>query len=134
MTGFMLALIFKYSMLYHVDARLATAVVQAESNFNAKAIGTKGELGLMQLRPELFPNFSRKQLVDVETNLKVGIKHLAEQMSKCSHQKSFTGVVCYNLGVEGGSRVKHPTLWPYYKNVMRAYASNEFNEIIWSVQ
>src|SRR5574341_720206 len=45
-------LILEYSRKHQVDWRLITAVMKIESNFNPRALSSKGALGLMQLMPE----------------------------------------------------------------------------------
>jgi soluble lytic murein transglycosylase-like protein len=45
------AIITKYAKSYGVPVDLAHAVVRVESNFNPKARGSAGEVGLMQIKP-----------------------------------------------------------------------------------
>lgn len=49
-----LTLITAYSIQYGLDPKVVTALIKTESQFNRTAIGSVGEVGLMQLRPELF--------------------------------------------------------------------------------
>ena len=44
-------LIQSYAKQYGIPADLAHAIVEVESNFNAKARGSAGEVGLMQIKP-----------------------------------------------------------------------------------
>src|SRR3546814_7057881 len=44
-------IIAKYAKAYGVPVDLAHAVVKVESNFNPKARGRAGEVGLMQIKP-----------------------------------------------------------------------------------
>ncbi|NTF42476.1 lytic transglycosylase [Rhizobium sp. AC27/96] len=75
------ALIAKYAKQNGVAVELATAVIQIESNFNAKTRGSAGEIGLMQIKPataRLMGYSGRtKGLYDPETNIKFGMKYLA---------------------------------------------------------
>ena len=74
-------LIHAYAKSYGVPADLAHAVVRVESNFNAKARGSAGEIGLMQIKPATARMMgyrgNAKGLYDPETNIKFGMKYLA---------------------------------------------------------
>ena len=75
------ALIKSYAKQYGVPVDLAHAVVKVESNFNPKARGSAGEIGLMQIKPAtarmMGYSGSSKGLYDPETNIKFGMKYLA---------------------------------------------------------
>ena len=74
-------LISKYAREYGVPVSLANAVVRIESNFNPKARGAAGEVGLMQIKPATARSMgyggSVKGLYDPETNIRFGMKYLA---------------------------------------------------------
>jgi len=63
-----------------VPAKLAEAVVRVESNYNAKARGSAGEIGLMQIKLSTARAMgyrgSRQGLYEPNTNLKYGMKYL----------------------------------------------------------
>ncbi len=115
-----LALVLHYSALYGVDPLVALSVIRQESNFQPHAVGTHGEIGLMQLMPQYFP-MPKKKLFEVETNIKLGIRHLAQVKAECVHHKEHTYLVCFNVGVAGGNRIRHPKKFPYYQKVMKNY-------------
>lgn len=75
-------LIKTYAKQYGVPVDLAHAVVRVESNFNAKARGAAGEIGLMQIKPATARMMgytgNAKGLYDPETNIKYGMKYLAK--------------------------------------------------------
>lgn len=75
------ALISKYAKQYDVPVALANAVIRVESNFNPRARGSHGEIGLMQIKPAtarmMGYSGSAKGLFDPETNIKYGMKYLA---------------------------------------------------------
>lgn len=124
------SLIIHFVMLFapqkHMDPDLVLAVIEVESQFNINAIGSSGEVGLMQLHPRYFSNVS-----DPIQNIITGIQELHDlKMGKCRHTIDKTFVVCYNLGPNKGSRIKHPKLWPYYMEVMRAYGKFRKGEYI----
>lgn len=74
-------LIKSYAKQYGVPVDLAHAIVKVESNFNPKARGSAGEIGLMQIKPAtarmMGYSGSSKGLYDPETNIKFGMKYLA---------------------------------------------------------
>ncbi|MGB3813380.1 MAG: lytic transglycosylase domain-containing protein [Shinella sp.] len=75
------SIIQTYAKSYGVPVDLAHAVVRVESNFNPKARGSAGEIGLMQIKPAtarmMGYSGSAKGLYDPETNIKYGMKYLA---------------------------------------------------------
>ncbi|MBO9628315.1 MAG: lytic transglycosylase domain-containing protein [Shinella sp.] len=75
------SLIQTYAKTYGVPVDLAHAVVRVESNFNPKARGSAGEIGLMQIKPATARMMgyrgTAKGLFDPETNIKFGMKYLA---------------------------------------------------------
>lgn len=105
-----------------MDPALISAVIKTESNFNSDLVGMHGERGLMQLLPSSFPNTSINKLKDIRTNVKLGVEYLAKMKKSCVHKVNKTWVVCYNVGVGGARKIKHPTKFPYYIKVMREYA------------
>jgi soluble lytic murein transglycosylase-like protein len=75
-------LINTYARQYGVPVELAHAVVRVESNFDPKARGSSGEIGLMQIKPATARMMgytgNAKGLYDPETNIKYGMKYLAK--------------------------------------------------------
>ncbi|WP_082476858.1 lytic transglycosylase domain-containing protein [Rhizobium sp. Leaf371] len=75
-------LIATYAQANGVPLDLAHAVIRVESNFNPKARGSAGEVGLMQIKPATARMMgyggSRAGLFDPETNIKFGMKYLAK--------------------------------------------------------
>lgn len=116
----LMKLIAFYSYIYSIDPVLVKSVIAVESKFNASAIGSLGEVGLMQLRPEYF-KVSKEELYKPRTNISEGVRFLAQVKKGCKHQSNFEWVVCYNLGVSGGNKIKHPRLHPYYRKVAAEY-------------
>jgi len=94
-------LVGKHARAAGVPVTLALAVVQVESNFNPRARGQAGEVGLMQIKPATARGIgykgSIKALYNPDTNLAWGMKYLAE-----AHRRG-GGSVCgtvlkYNAG------------------------------------
>jgi soluble lytic murein transglycosylase-like protein len=94
-------LVGKHARAAGVPVKLALAVVQVESNFNPRARGQAGEVGLMQIRPATARAIGYKGTIDAlynpDTNLAWGMKYLAEARRRGG------GTVCgtilkYNAG------------------------------------
>lgn len=113
----LLSCIYFYSFLNGVNPLITKAVIAVESSGNSVAVGGKDDSGLMQIRAKYVPE-TQLQLFNPCTNVKRGTKLLAEAMRRCRHKADLTWINCYNLGVTGGSKLKHPKLWPYYKKVV----------------
>jgi len=105
---------------YNIDPHLAAAVIKTESNFNPQAIGTIGELGLFQIRPE-FSKYSKLQLLDWKTNITAGLENLANSKTFCKHKVDNTFVICHNSGITGAKKIKNPFGQSYYKKVSKIY-------------
>lgn len=118
----LIAIIHLYSSIYGLDPRLVQSIVQYESNYNPKVVGTSGEVGLMQIMPST-AKVKRKDLFDPNTNILEGVKYLSEMKEQCKYKEEYEFIVCYNLGIVGGSKVRHPKKFKYYKDVMKIYRS-----------
>ena len=108
-----------WGSIYNVDPSLVLSVIQVESDYKADAIGAHGEVGLMQLRPKFFGK--KKDLLNPEINIKLGVEHLAKMKIQCKHKVDRLYVVCFNAGVNNGSKIKKPRDFQYYKKIMKAY-------------
>jgi soluble lytic murein transglycosylase-like protein len=106
-----------YSLLAGIDPILTQAIIQVESNGNPFALGRNQDSGLMQIRHKLVPE-TQQQLFQGCTNIKRGVALLKQAREKCKHKLDNTWLVCYNAGLKGGSKLKHPSSFIYYKKVM----------------
>lgn len=80
------------------------AVIEVESSWNPDAIGSSGEIGLMQILPSTAAtyNVTADELLEPETNIETGARLLAELMRRFG--TDFREVYsAYNSG--------SPTLW-----------------------
>lgn len=85
-------LIVKAGQRNNVDPCLINAVIWKESRFDKRARGLKGEVGLMQIMPDLaaadwarikgFPAPSRGALYDPELNIEIGSWYLGRALRK----------------------------------------------------
>lgn len=91
---------------FGVDHALVTAVMAAESAFNAQAVSPKGAIGLMQVMPATAKRFGvtarpgesvERQLRDPEVNIFTGTRYLAHLIKLFEGQLELA-VAAYNAG------------------------------------
>ncbi len=94
-------IIARYAEDFGVPVQLAHAVVSVESNFRPDVRGSAGEVGLMQIKPAtarmMGYSGSVKGLYDPETNIKYGMKYLA-QAHKLGGGSTCGTILKYNAG------------------------------------
>lgn len=117
MKTLIIQLIQSYALQYGVDPQLAISVAKVESNLNPTVIGITGDVGVFQLNPHSFPEYTVKQLKDPTINIRLGIQYLAKVKKECTHQRGITWLVCYNYGSRNAKKIKYPELFPYIKKV-----------------
>ena len=93
-----------------IDPRLVRALIWRESRFRARAVGRRGEVGLMQLLPRgaaaeyarvhRVPPMSKRELFDVSNNLEVGCWYLGVALRRWrgADQEVERALVQYNAG------------------------------------
>ncbi|GAB2183719.1 hypothetical protein LAB1_10280 [Roseibium sp. LAB1] len=117
-------LIRKAAAKHGVPVKIAKAVVQVESNFNPRARGSAGEVGLMQIKPATARGIgyrgSTKALYDPETNLEWGMKYLAGAHKKAGGDVCGT-ILRYNAG--HFAKRMNPVSKRYCSKVKRIMAS-----------
>lgn len=113
-----ISLIMAAAPHFGIDPNLATAVAIQESSLNPRAVGAVGEIGLFQIRPK-YSKFSTEELFNPIINITQGLIMLQFAKKYCKHKVDRTWLVCYNLGVTGGLKIKYPKKFDYYKKVMK---------------
>ena len=78
-----------------VDARLVHAVIEVESNYQARARSKKGARGLMQLMPATARQYGVRNSYDPKANLEAGVRHLKDLMSRFDLRLA---LAAYNAG------------------------------------
>jgi soluble lytic murein transglycosylase-like protein len=103
-----------------IDPFLIVAIAFKESSFRAKIKGKRGEVGLMQILPKSALTRSitngqtkRKKLLEVRSNIRVGIGHLHYWQQKCGVEKMDVWISAYNSGKCRRSK--------YAKRIRRVY-------------
>jgi Transglycosylase SLT domain len=67
---------------HQVDPRLVHAVVEVESNYQARARSKKGAKGLMQLMPATARQYAVRDPYDPKANIEAGVKHLKDLLGR----------------------------------------------------
>lgn len=115
MNSYILSLILFWSSAYNIDPTITMKVIKIESNYNTKALGSQGEIGLMQLKPSSFPNYSISNLYKPDINIMLGVKYLSECKKRCQHKNDLDWILCFNAGITGGNKYKYPKLSKYVR-------------------
>jgi len=75
-------IIMSYSIIYDIPTSLLFAIISAESGFNPRAVNKNSnrtyDYGLMSLNSRTFKGYSRAQLFEIDTNLRLGCEFLVK--------------------------------------------------------
>jgi soluble lytic murein transglycosylase-like protein len=82
-----------------VNEKLVKLVVEAESNYDAKAVSRKNALGLMQLLPSTAARYAVTNVFDPAQNIEAGTHYLKDLLSKYRGNVKFA-LAAYNAGPE----------------------------------
>jgi hypothetical protein len=97
------------SEAHGVDPLLVRALIQVESNYQARARSRKGALGLMQLMPSTARVYNVRNPFDPRANIEAGIKHLKSLIARFGGVE--LGLAAYNAGE--GAVTKFNGIPPY---------------------
>lgn len=118
-------IVAKHARAHGVPVHLAMAIIEIESSFRPKATGKLGEVGLMQLRPRTARGLgyrgSMKALYDPDTNVRVGMKYLAEAHRRGGGKTCGT-ILKYNAGHY--AKRMNPVSARYCRRVKKVMAKN----------
>lgn len=116
-----------WSDYYGLDRDLVHAVIEVESSYNSRAVALPEEsYGLMQVRKKYVPE-TKKQLLKPCNNIRVGTRILHKRSMDCGFRNNYSYVICYNRGVTGAKRVKHPNKDAYYNKILSSIRRRRLN-------
>src|SRR3954470_19208723 len=90
-------LIIEAAKKFDVDAALVSAVIKAESDFNAREVSNKGARGLMQLMPATAERFGVTNSFDPAANIYAGTRYLRWLLQTFDGNADYA-VAAYNAG------------------------------------
>jgi len=105
---------------HDVDARLVHAVIEQESNYEARARSKKGARGLMQLMPATARQYGVRNSFDPKSNIEAGVRHLKALLSRLDLP---VALAAYNAGEATiqryGGLPPYPETQAYVRNILR---------------
>jgi soluble lytic murein transglycosylase-like protein len=104
------------SIAYRLPAELIHAVIAVESNYNPRALSSKGAQGLMQLMPATARRFGAGDAFDPRQNILTGSRYLRWLMDRFN-QNMELAVAAYSAGE--GAVVKAGYRIPPYAETMK---------------
>jgi soluble lytic murein transglycosylase-like protein len=124
--------IMKQAFRYHLDPYIIAAVIKGESNFNPRAVGSMGEIGLMQLKEKTAIWISRKMhlkwegkksLYNPVRNIELGSAYLGYLNGRLGKSGGYLYLAAYNMGYYSVARNLAKKIHPeiYSKHIMKKY-------------
>jgi len=117
-------LIRKVSKEKGLDPQLVRAVVLVESNYDHRAVSTKGARGLMQIMPETAKELGLADPFHPEKNLDAGARYLKELLEKYKGELPLA-LAAYNAGASAVDRYHgippYPETQGYVRKVLSIY-------------
>ena len=113
-----------YADHYRVPRALVHAIIAQESNWNPRALSTKGAAGLMQLMPATAGTYRVRDRSSVSENLSGGIQYLADLMTEFRGEMRLA-VAAYYCGsshvARQGLNYRNPDVVSYVEAVRHRY-------------
>lgn len=82
--GSLAGTIYRESRALGVEPEVVFGLIQVESGFDPRAIGSQGERGLTQIKPATARAYDRsltpERLMDPAVNVRIGLRHLLEEV------------------------------------------------------
>jgi len=92
----LIQLISRYADFNRLEEALVRAVIKVESDFNPRAVSSKGAVGLMQLMPETARSLKVERPFDMEENIRGGTRYLRLMLDRFNDLD--LALAAYNAG------------------------------------
>lgn len=107
---------------YEIPPILVAAIVEAESDFNPRAVSRRGARGLMQLMPRTASSLQVSDVFDPYENIEGGVRHLRRLMDRY-HGNLPLVLAAYNAGEQAvtvyGGVPPYPETRRYVDRILR---------------
>lgn len=118
---------------FDVPRELVRAVIEAESNWNSRAVSPAGAVGLMQLMPDTAAAFRVGNRFDPAENIRGGVAYLAFLMEECGGDLRLV-VGAYNAGhgrvLKAGLRYRNPETVNFTHRVAYLFRRNRLGSVL----
>ena len=119
----------QYAGHYRVSPELVAALIDVESQWNPRALSSKGAMGLMQLMPATARRFGAVEPFDEEQNIAAGTRYLTALMWEF-HGDLRLVVAAYYAGDHGIAREQlnyhNPDVVAYVQAVRRQFMIRKY--------
>jgi soluble lytic murein transglycosylase-like protein len=112
---------------YGVSEELIAAVIEAESQFNPRAVSRRGAQGLMQLMPKTAATLGVEDPFSPRENIHGGVRHLRSLMDRFDNNVPLA-LAAYNAGhvavLHYGGIPPYPQTRAYVRRILRRLERN----------
>jgi soluble lytic murein transglycosylase-like protein len=117
---------------YGVAEDLIAAVIEAESQFNPRAVSNRGAQGLMQLMPDTAASLGVEDPFSPRENIHGGVRHLRSLMDRFDNNVPLA-LAAYNAGhvavIHHGGIPPYPQTRAYVSRILRQLKRNDANRL-----
>jgi soluble lytic murein transglycosylase-like protein len=129
----LMALADRWAEHFGVSRELVRAVIEAESNWNPRAVSPAGAVGLMQLMPNTAAAFRVGNRFDAAENIRGGVAYLAFLIEECGGDLRLV-VGSYNAGhgrvLKAGLQYRNPETVNFTHRVAYLFRRNRWESIL----